>query len=132
MRLLLVILTLALLPLRGWATDMLAPDSAQVARIAINSIAHTPINTWARGLFDAEHQPSQADAHCAGSAHVAQPNAAHSLCQASSCCPLCQAVFVLPEAPTPSARGPAHPVRAAGPSRFASVAPTLLLKPPIA
>lgn len=129
MRLLLVLLTLALLPLQGWAIPRVAPAPAATAAHAINNIADQSIDTWAGGIFCPENQAPHSP--CAERTHAAHPGVAHGLCQAGACCQMCHAALLLPLADTASGPGRALPVRAAGPRPFASVPAAPLLRPPI-
>lgn len=138
MRHLILILMIALLPLRGWAGDVMATGMAaekvqqmQQERSATESIAtqaHPAIDTAGFDHASAVHVATPAVADCAGhGAEVA--DASH--CDTCSACQACHTVAIADSAPAvpPTFQAFAPPQAAA--YQFASADAALRQKPPI-
>jgi hypothetical protein len=136
MRLLLVVLMIALLPMRGWAITAMAADHAE-AWIATQNIATYSYQTRVTSGFGASISVEHADCHeHSESAPIAQPDDADVVTSDHSCtscdaCGLCHLSAAVGTRLTPE--NLAHPStqpQALGQS-FASVTPPPRLKPPI-
>lgn len=100
MRHLLLIIMIALLPLRGWvgdamATGMAATQLQHQSQTATNTIASHAHNSGGNSHFDLETAVAQADwtaADCAGHASVGEPHAADTHCESCSVCQACHTV----------------------------------------
>lgn len=139
MRILLFIVTMALLPLQGWAADTMALKMAYGHAVAIKSIADDVDNTGAAAKFSSEDptSPAPCSEHAGMSAQAQgdSPGVHHSVsknhCTSNSCCQVCHTVVALQETGTVTSLALPQPRYAAEPSRFASVTTALRLKPPI-
>jgi hypothetical protein len=136
MRVLLVVLMIALLPMRGWAITAMAADHAE-AWVATQNIATYTYQTRATSGLGAKLSVEQADCHeHTESAPIAQPDAAdvatsdHS-CTSCDACSLCHLSAAVGTRFTPTNFGhPSTQPLALGQS-FASVTSPPRLKPPI-
>jgi len=125
MRRWLLILMVALLPLRGWVGDAMAAQMAGQQLTAIESIAGEVRTERATGHFvleDAAHD-------CHSVAPASDP--AEGSCASCVQCQVCSAL-VLPSGAGPGAAVPARGVPAAKGVHFASAPRAPVFKPPIA
>jgi len=134
MRHCLLILMIALLPLRAWAGDAMAGEMLAQQLIAINSIAAEHATTRGSGSFDHEtaalampdcHGQAASPADAAQAHHTASAGNACSQCQACSSAALQPSATLLPAVPGPQA------LPATGTPQFASALPAAAFKPPI-
>ena len=138
MRHLLLILMIALLPLRGWAGDAMATGMAvvqlsqtQQRQIATESIAAHAHAESEKGHFDHETTAPQASpmaADCAG--HGADDGDA-SHCDACSACQACHAVALAHSAHKAPSTFQAFSLPHSAADQFASADAALRQKPPI-
>lgn len=139
MRLLILALMIALLPLRGWVGDAMAMEMIPGHCMAMKNIVDSPHSTGARGHF---HTNSK-DAHSgcsdpigtevAVSADDSAPQGAatHGHCSNSSACLVYQAVAVVTSVHFHAPASHSHLVWPAGGVPFASASLAPSLKPPI-
>ncbi|WP_298924126.1 hypothetical protein [uncultured Ramlibacter sp.] len=135
----LLVLLIALLPLRGWAAEAMAGRMLAQQLDAIEFVATQHHSTGASGNSDSG-MATQAMADCPG--HAAAAAAASAVADVAvqdsdpcASCLQCQACSILALQPgaTPLAGPvPSHHAAAAGTARFASALSTPALKPPIA
>ncbi|WP_367846304.1 hypothetical protein [Rhodoferax sp. WC2427] len=128
MRRFFLILMIALLPLRGWAGEVMAMDILAQHAPAIQKVAAHAHHTVESSTFDME---MQADCHGAAEAAHSDADASTSHC---GTCPLCQMCHTV-AAPAPFFAIPTpwlpHAQPTTGPARFASAPAAFALKPPI-
>jgi hypothetical protein len=127
MRRFFLIFMIALLPLRGWAGEVMAMDMLATHAGATEKVAPHAHGISAESTFDAE---MQADCH---EAAVAEPSDSTTSTHCGSC-PLCQMCHTV-AAPAPFEALPTpwlpHAQPSTGPTRFASAPAAFALKPPI-
>jgi hypothetical protein len=146
MRRWLLILMVALLPLRGWVGDVMAMEMASGAVAnaestglnAINYIAEYQAKTRTKALFDSEvasqpHTdcPGHADAAAAGPADAADADASHTDCTTCTSCQVCHAVGLVAVVDAPASHRPQLGAPSASDAQFASAPPARGFKPPI-
>jgi len=125
MRRWLLILMVALLPLRGWVGDAMAAQMLGQQLAAIESVAESAHRERATGHFD-----SKDAAHdCHSAAPVADP--AEGSCASCVQCQVCSAL-VLPSRVGPGAAVEARGLPATEGVHFASAPRAPVFKPPIA
>lgn len=129
MRRLFLILMIALLPLRAWASDVMAIEMATGAPAASAQAPQTPDLSGAATM--AHHQmPAASD--CEGHAGTSSTEAAaQAHCNTCVTCQICHSAVVLAQAlgVTPPVLPP--PAPAIGAPRFSSAERALSQKPPI-
>ena len=138
MRHLLLVLMIALLPLRGWMGDAMATSMAagqlQQQQVAAKMIATHTHEAGAEGHFGHEAaapEAVQAAHDCAGDAADESSHAAGAHCESCAACQACHAVALSHSAPdlNPVFNTPTLPHAAA--DQFASAEAALRQKPPI-
>ena len=147
MRRLLLILMIALLPVRGWVGDVMAMDMAMeiVAQklVTIELVANNVHSTRATGQFNGENRPA-AQGECAEHAANAlihstsvadgassADDATSGHCNTCGVCEICHTVAMAnPMASNPPDFIP-HTLPSIGSTRFASALTALSQKPPI-
>jgi hypothetical protein len=139
MRLLLLALMIALLPLRGWVGDVMAMEMPAGLSFATNNIAthadtagaggHIHVNTEASHTPCHGHDGAAADARAdkAGS----QDNPGPDPCSHCSACQICHTVAVTAAISLAVDTALPHLLWPAGGLQFASAIPAPHLKPPI-
>ncbi|WP_394791217.1 hypothetical protein [Rhodoferax sp.] len=131
MRRFILILMIALLPLRSWVGEAMAMDMQLQHPLAMQNIAASADKSSASAAFNAEMPMTHTD--CPGHAEAAK-SASDSSPSHCGTCPLCQMCHSA-AAPAPSVVPPAawlrHALPFAGQTRFASAAAAFALKPPI-
>jgi hypothetical protein len=139
MRLLLLALMIALLPLRGWVGDVMAMEMAAGPSFAIKNIATSAYSTGTRGLFSINSGnsntecPGHADAAMDTNGNTPEPQnpAAQGDCASCGVCQICHTVAVTSD-PSPDVNTSPHPMlQPEAGLQFASAIPALRLKPPI-
>jgi hypothetical protein len=144
MRVVLLILMIALLPLRAWSGNVMAMQLATGHAKATEMIAVNPYEIRAEGIFylnsvDASapcHEDSTDSDHAAGNGALASSSASdhpgsHGDCNQCSTCQMCQGVALDPfTRPLPFMALPTQAVHS-GLNLFASVPRAPHLKPPI-
>ena len=145
MRHLLLILMIALLPMRGWVGDVMAMEMAMAAQklVTIELIANNVYSTRATGQFKGENR-SAAQGECAehaANAAIHSPSVADRAssaddatsghCNTCGVCEICHSVAMAnPMASNPPDFIP-HTLPSIGSTRFASALTALSQKPPI-
>lgn len=134
MRLLLVALMIALLPLRGWAITAMAVDQEE-ASIATQNIATSAYETLATSVFYINISPVHTDCRTDIATHpTAQTDdlttASHN-CTSCDACGLCHLNAATRTPLTPENLGHPSTRPVALSQNFASVTPPPRLKPPI-
>ena len=141
MRHLLLILMIALLPLRGWAGDAMATEMAagQVAQVqqmhvATKSIAAKDHAASVKAYFD--HETAVPDAvrtvaDCAGHGAEDTDHGGGSHCDTCSACQACHTVALAHAAPNVSSTFQAFSLPHSAADQFASADAALRQKPPI-
>jgi len=129
MRTLVLVLMIALLPLRGWVGEAMAGHMAAHQLSAIKSVAASPDGTGAAADFSSQ-AAMQAMPDCHERPAAAEPVAA-DVCASCSHCQVCAAVAFEPGTALLAglAAAPARPATAA--ERFASAPRAAAIKPPI-
>ena len=139
MRHLFLIIMIALLPLRGWASDamatgMAATQAQQMQSVATNMLATHTDAASAKAHFDLEIMTTAADptaADCSGHALAAESHAADTHCKSCSVCQDCHTVALSPvPAGVSAVFNPGTLPRAAA-AQFSSAQTALGKKPPI-
>ena len=126
MRVWIVALMIALLPLRGWVGDAMALE-----RLSPTTEAHAIVGSLVHDCHEASAPaPSQHATHAPdhGPASEADPSSHHSHLS----CDLCNVPALHPPALVLSAEAAPHPLRVLSQERFASSEPQRDRKPPIA
>lgn len=141
MRLLLFVLSLVVLPLQGWAADVMALKMAYGSVNAIHTVADYAYSARAGGQFTTtnlelprpctEHAGAAPQGTAVKTPSTMHLSVSHDPCNTGSSCQMCHTVAVLPDTPTMVPPPASHPTQAAGPSLFASAPAALRLKPPI-
>jgi hypothetical protein len=138
MRHLLLVLMIALLPLRGWMGDAMATSMAagqlQQQQVATKNIATHVHETAAEGHFDHETTASEAlqAAHdCAGDAADETSHVAGAHCETCAACQACHTVALSHTAPGLNPVVNALTLPHAAADQFASAEAALRQKPPI-
>ncbi|MCJ0762345.1 hypothetical protein [Variovorax terrae] len=134
MRHLLLILMIALLPLRGLVGDAMAVEMLSAPGHAMETIAEDDHATRTSGHSDHENQ-ALTDAACAGHAQAsddaASPLSAHADCGTCAACQICHTVaLAVVDAAAAAAALPQMPPPVGG-ERFSSNTPSPGFKPPI-
>ena len=129
MRLLLLILMIALLPLRSWALVGGPIEAQAVSLSAIKKTAHShadchPLNPSAAPAAASAAEPAKAS--------VAELDSSKSTCASCSDCALCHTLAPAPGLVVSAAPMPSYWQRPGGKHRFDSALTGLSLKPPIA
>jgi len=154
MRFLLLILMIALLPLRSWALVGEPIEAQTVALIAIKKVAgqaqqkaptgqiaqktslpHAdchPLTPSANPTATATAAPASASAAEPAKASVAEIDASKSTCASCSDCAMCHTLAPAPMLGLSAAPAPSHWLRPGGKDHFDSALAALGLKPPIA
>ena len=126
MRRFFLIFMIALLPLRGWAGEVMAMDMLAQHAPAIQKVAAHAHQASTSSTFDME---MQADCHEASEVTPSDGGTSHC-----GTCPLCQMCHTV-AAPAPFEALPTswlpHAQPTTGPTRFASAPAAFALKPPI-
>jgi hypothetical protein len=139
MRLLLLALMIALLPLRGWVGEVMEMEMIAGPPIAIQNIATTAYSTGARGIFSINSRNSPADctnhAEAAMDLHADTPAphdpAAQDDCGSCDNCQICHSVELTSDV-IPGVNVIPLPLLQPGDGlQFASAVAALRLKPPI-
>ena len=139
MRRFLLILLIALLPIRGFAGGVMAVEMSTQALNAINLIAGHAYPSGDSGLFDGQAL-DQATPECPGHAQAASGVAAHSHdtqpttddhCKNCSVCQICNSLAIAGSVAIPAGLLPAQSPKPAIGVSFASAALATSLKPPI-
>jgi hypothetical protein len=124
----LLILMIALLPLRGWVGEAMAGQMLAQQLVAIEKVATRAHRARAAGQFSSES--AMPDCHgAAGAAAAAEP--ADGTCASCTQCQACSAV-VLPVAARAAPEAAAHTLPGASRVSFASAPRAPVFKPPIA
>ncbi|MEO8121069.1 MAG: hypothetical protein ABI606_17325 [Rhodoferax sp.] len=139
MRLLLLALMIALLPMRGWAGDVMTMEMASGQPIAMQNIASTAYSTGARGIFSINSGNSPADcpehagAAMAMNADTPTPHdpAAQDNCGSCSICQICHTVALTSDVVPDVNVIPLPLLQPEDGLQFASAVAALRLKPPI-
>ena len=139
MRHLFLILMIALLPLRGWASDAMATGMGvtQVQnqqQSAIKLIASHTHASGAQAHFDTETavtEAGQPSAECAGHAFVEKAHSADAHCDSCVVCQVCHTVALSPMAASLTAAFSLRTSPGAVNVQFASADSALGQKPPI-
>lgn len=139
MRLLLLALMIALLPLRGWVGDTMAMEMALRHSFATKNVAGDTDTTRAKGHLDVnsevphtqclDHVSAAADVSV--SASESQDHAAHVQCTSCSDCQICHTVALTAATAAIADASLPHLLWSAGGMQFASAVPAPRLKPPI-
>ncbi len=130
MRHLILVLMIALLPLRTWAGDLMAIDMASGALAASASASD---HAAAAGDAAAAHHQMTTASECEGHAGTSPTeSAAQAHCKTCVTCQICHSVVILTQAPVVMPPVLAPPASAIGAPRFASAERALSQKPPIA
>ncbi len=139
MRVFLIALMIALLPLRGWVGDAMAAELLATAlaqtQVAPEMIANHAHESRAEAGFHSEismKTPSLSHADCAGHDTAAQATS-DRVPHGKTCtlCQTCNSVALAAPAPMPAAMSLPQALPPAVPPRFASADRALSLKPPI-
>lgn len=137
MRLLLLALMIALLPLRGWVGDVMAMEMPAGLSSATNNIATHVDNTGARGHIhlNSEASHTQCHGHDGAAADARADNAeSHDnpgQCSHCSACQICHTVAVTTAVSLAVDTALPHLLWPASGLQFASAIPAPHLKPPI-
>jgi hypothetical protein len=135
----LLILLIALLPLRGWASGGMATQMA-AGQIAIEKIADYAALTRANSPFDAQsaaptttHTAPDCHGHASHLRHDAKPGASQADADTSACgaCQICHSVALNAAVPVVSPSAIAPWVPPCSRTHFTSADRALGLKPPI-
>lgn len=124
----LLILMIALLPLRGWVGEAMAGQMLAQQLFATESIAYGAYGERAAAQFDA--QPAMPDCHGAGGA-AAAAEPAEGTCASCTQCHACSAL-ILPAVAAAARQAAAQALPGSGRASFASAPVAPALKPPIA
>jgi hypothetical protein len=139
MRLLLLALMIALLPLRGWVGDAMATEMAFSQSFATKNVAGDEDATRATGHFHVNSGVPHTECHghtgAAGDvraeASAPQDHAAHGQCTSCSACQICHTVALTAATANTADVSLPHQLRPAGGIQFASAVSAPYLKPPI-
>jgi len=133
MRRWLLVLLVALLPLRGWAAEAMADQMLAQQLGAMESIAAQHHSTRAEGKNHQDHGEAMADCHGqAAAAEPQEPLAGADLCASCLQCQVCSSVALQPATVCLAVFAALPQAPDAGAVRFASAPTALALKPPIA
>jgi hypothetical protein len=136
MRHLVLALMIVLLPLRGWAGDVMATEMAS-ASFAIDKVATSAHETGARGLFDHQNWTTEAektvpDCHEQLATQTETNNAATTdHCGTCQACQVCHTVGLSPSPLSLTASFSPRQLRPTRAAEFTSAATALGQKPPI-
>lgn len=120
---LVLVLLIALLPLRGWAADSMATRMAAPG---------SPTMDWTAAHHAVAADPSAESAPCAGhDAPAVSEAGGHADCDTCAACLTCHAPALAPAVGAAAGSEPAHVRPPAQPAAFVSAAPHRGLKPPI-
>lgn len=141
MRLLLLILMIALLPLRGWIGDVMAMEMAAGQLVAIQNVAFSSYSSRAGASIPLKLGVSRSECHelvPAGMGsdvglNTTEPpsGATHGDCGYCSACQICHTAAVLCATPVHVSRPLPPLLQQERPMQFASATPAPRLKPPI-
>ena len=139
MRHLFLAFLIALLPLRGWASDamatsMIANQTESALKIATKTIADHVDELGAKGHVDLEMKvpiATQAAVNCTEHATAVDIHEADSHCDSCSACQACHAIAFCPTAADAAAVFSLSTLPRAAVAQFASASTALGEKPPI-
>ena len=143
MRQLLLILMIALLPMRGWVGDVMAMEMSAQKLVAITLVANNAHPTRATGQFNGENMPA-AQGECAehaGNAAIHSTSVADAAssaddatsghCNTCAVCEICHSVALHNAMASNPPDFIPHTLPSIGSTRFASALSALGQKPPI-
>ena len=137
MRLLLLALMIALLPLRSWVGDVMATEMVLQHSYAAKSIVNDAYSAGAKDHFNVNSEALHTNCHDLAAAVAgtngpeSQADAQHGHCSTCSACQICHTVAVTAMASAVAEFSLPHVLRPADSVRFASTVSTPYLKPPI-